>query len=240
MTYLRSTGLVFGVVVMLAACGSSAPDNAVAVRATEPAESDLEHLEPEPVLPPVGLYHEARESAAEFAAEVRRLLQLLQSGVDGGDYNPLWFIEDVMIDEFTDQRGQAAWLVGRYLRLALIVGCSNGSFSGIAVGGLRGNTISNPTPMLLFQDGRVDLRWGDGEIVPTVWLDGDEVLVLSGQAASDLLYAAARKNRLRMRTTAIRNTIVNEEFDLRNLDIAGDAIRVRDAQDEMTCALTLN
>ena len=235
---------------MLAACGSSAPDNAAAERATEPAESDLEHLEPEPVLPPVGLYHEARESAAEIASleRLERLLSL-ESGVDVGNhprwltYGPQWYIDNMMIDEFTDRRGQTAWLFGRNLRLVLIVGCSDGFFSGIAVGSLGGNEFS---PLLLFQDGSVDLRWGDGDIVPTVWLDGDEVLVLSGQGASEFLHAAARENRLRMRTTIIGNSFVNEEFDLRNLDIAEDAIRLRDpallagSPQEITCALTLN
>ena len=251
MTMNRRIGVIFGVVALLAGCTSPAPENAMPeTEAAEPAESGLEPepaesglepepaesgLEPEPAQPPVSLYHEARESAANFAALYR------ESGIDIQN-NARWLVEEVMTDEFTDRRGQAAWLLGQNARLTLIVGCSDNRISGVAVGGLGGNRIYTRTPMLLFQDGNVDLRWADGDIVSTVWRDGDEVLLLSGRRVAEFVDAASQENRLRMRATVARNSIVNDEFDLRNLDVTIDTIQLRDPDhsdgpQELTCAL---
>ncbi len=125
-----------------------------------------------------------------------------------------WVIQDVMVDEFSDERGQSAYLLGRNRLLVLIVGCSEGRATSVAIGGLGGNVLFGPRiPDVIFQNGRVDLRWGVGDVLSQDWTAG-ELLGLPVQDVAGFLTAAAPHDRLRMKTTSVGNTIVQDEFNL--------------------------
>lgn len=179
-----------------------------------------------------GLVSRARELAANSAAtalllspELRtsttQIADILQSATR-------WVIQDVMVDKFTDESGQTAYLLGRNHRLALIVGCSEGRVTSVAIGGLGGNVMFTPRPDVIFANGDVDVRWGDEGIVTQAWLDGD--LLLGVQDVPGFLDNTAWQDRLRVRAAVVRNTIIQDEFNLLNMVVTSGRVRLRDRE----------
>ena len=75
------------------------------------------------------------------------------------------------------------------------------------------------------------------------WQDSNEVVVLSGQEVSEFFVSAGQQNRLRVRASLVGNTIVNDEFNLRNLSVTEGTVQLRDPEhsegpQELTCVLT--
>ena len=106
-----------------------------------------------------GLFHESRQRTARNASIMAR--------ITGSAYeNGRWIVGPVIIDDFSDAQGQAPSTVGRNGQLVLIVGCSEGQLSGIAIGGLGGvRDGRRTTPAVIFRDGGVDFRWGEEDII---------------------------------------------------------------------------
>lgn len=197
---------------------------------------------PTPSSGQAGLLSDARQRAADVAHITLRI-----SPDAGPDNN--WRIMDPVVDEFTDSQGQSAWLFGRNYRLVLLIGCSGGEVDALAIGGLGGATsirrgrVVQETRNIIFQGGSVDLRWGEGPVEPQDWVDGDLLLAASRQNVIAFLDAAATgENRLRARARATRNRIIQDEFDLTNLEVTLDSARmVRRRSDplpleELSCA----
>lgn len=182
-----------------------------------------------------GLLHSARQQAADSAR--------VMLSIAGGDppFQTDWVVREPVIDGFTDERGQAATLMGRNYQLVLIVGCNAGRITNVAIGGLggargigRGQRI--PTPATLFQDGTVDLRWGDAPVDSQTWIDGDLVLAASGDTLAGFLDNVMRESRLRVRARLVRNRVIQDEFDLVRLEATVADVRAfnRKPQDDPT------
>ena len=184
-----------------------------------------------PALAQTGLLTSTRERAAMGK-------QVILEAAPGYEWGSDWSVGDPVVDEFTDERGQAAYLIGVNARLVLIVGCNASRVSVVGLGGLggartfRGRLIS---PNVVFQGGDVDLRWGEGPIQTRSWVDGDVVLAASGQAAADFLDASSQENRLRVRAGVVRNSVIQDEFDLSDLAVSADDVRMIGRTEELHC-----
>ncbi len=176
---------------------------------------------PAAVLAQAGILHDAREHAASVALGVIDLGGTLRPSSD-------WMVHEPVVDDFTDEIGQAATLWGQNHRLVLIVACNAGRVANVAIGGLGGGSFGRriPTPNTMFQDGGVDIRWGDGPVESYEWIDGDLVLGAPESAMIDFLDTASRESRLRMRASVVRNAIIQDEFDLSKLDVTPNIVRV--------------
>ena len=135
-----------------------------------------------------------------------------------------WMVQDPVVDDFTDEEGQAATLNGINGNLVLIVGCNAGRLYGIGVGGLAGRR----GPSVLFQNGDIQLRWGEGAIESRSWVDADRVLLIPDQSMPRFLRAATRQNRLRLRANVTRNRFIQDEFNLSRLTVSAGGIRMID------------
>lgn len=189
-------------------------------------------LIPATVSAQVGILHSAREHAAGVAAAMIDISGTLRPSND-------WMVDEPVVDDFTDEVGQAAALWGRNHRLVLIVACNAGTVANIAVGGLAGGSFMGraTTPNVLFQDGGVDIRWGGGLAESQEWIDGDLVLATSGSSMADFLDRASRENRLRMRASVVRNRVIQDEFDLVNLEVTPLTVStLSGARDGLSCA----
>ena len=178
-----------------------------------------------PAAAQAGLLEDARQSAASSTEMLNRWF--------GGNIAPdnHWSIRDPVVDDFTDERGQAASLNGTNHRLVLIMGCQQGRTNVIGIGGLGGGLTSingSRAPNLIFQHGELDLRWGEDGVVSQSWNDADLLLAARGQLMSDFLNAAAQQTRLRVRATLTRNRIIQDEFDLSNLWVSPSTVRMVD------------
>ena len=183
-------------------------------------------------LPPMslaqtGLFHAAREFAARVVIAGLDLGTASRPSVD-------WYAHEPMIDDFTDDVGQAATLWGQNQRLILIVGCRAGKIASVGIGLGGGRRV--PTPNTLFQNGDVDIRWGDGPVESIEWLDGDLVLVAPVSSTVDFLSDASRENRLRVRARLVRNTVIQDEFDLGRLEFTPLTIRFNSGPQDLSCA----
>ncbi len=166
-----------------------------------------------------GLLSLSRDLAADAVAALPRVPSA----------NSRWVIQDIMVDEFSDESGQSAYLLGRNRQLVLIVGCSEGRATSVAIGGLGGNVLFGPRiPDVIFENGRVDLRWGGGDVLSQDWMAAGELLGLPVQDVPRFWTAAAPHDRLRVRTTAVGSTIVQDEFNLLNMVVSSMRIRLRD------------
>ena len=100
-----------------------------------------------------GLFHESRRRAASVATTMTSI-------TGSANQDDRWIVGPVVIDDFSDARGQAPSTVGRNGRLILMVGCSEGQLSGIAIGGLGGvrvgRLLNRTTPDVIFRGGSVD------------------------------------------------------------------------------------
>lgn len=161
-----------------------------------------------------GLLHGAREQAAGMHNMMVRIF----GEPIGPDED--WSVHDPVIDGFTDEQSQAATLDGINGNLVLVVGCNAGSLFGVGIGGL--------TDRLLFQDGDIDLRWGDGSVDSQGWVDADRVLIVPERRLNEFLRYAARENRLRIRANVTRNRFVQDEFNLANLTVSSSTVRMDD------------
>ena len=99
----------------------------------------------------------------------------------------------------------------------------------MAIGGLGGNDLFGPrVPDVIFENGRVDLRWGGGDVLSHDWIAAGELLGLPAQDVRRFWMAAAPQDRLRVRTTAVGSTIVQDEFNLLNMVVSSMRVRLRD------------
>ena len=166
-----------------------------------------------------GLLSLSRDLAADAVAALPRVPSA----------NSRWVIQDIMVDEFSDESGQSAYLLGRNRQLVLIVGCSEGRATSVAIGGLGGNVLFGPrVPDVIFENGRVDFRWGGGDVFSHDWVAAGELLGLPAQDVPRFWTAAAPQDRLRVRTTAVGSTIVQDEFNLLNMVVSSMRVRLRD------------
>ena len=165
-----------------------------------------------------GLLHGAREQAAGFFG---LMVEIFGEPIGPDDD---WMVQDPVVDDFTDEEGQAATLNGINGNLVLIVGCNAGRLYGIGVGGLAGRR----GPSVLFQNGDIQLRWGEGAIESRSWVDADRVLLIPDQSMPRFLRAATRQNRLRLRANVTRNRFIQDEFNLSRLTVSAGGIRMID------------
>ena len=165
-----------------------------------------------------GLLHDAREEAAGYLAFMLRIFDE-PLGPDND-----WSIQDPVIDSFTDERGQTATLNGINNRMVLTVGCADGRTYAIGVGGLG----TRQSQDILFQNGNIDLRWGDGSVESHGWIDSDLVLVVPDQDLPGFLETTALHNRLRIRANVTRNRFVQDEFNLSLLTVSPNSIKMVD------------
>lgn len=146
-----------------------------------------------------------------------------------GQPSTRWVAQDIMVDEFTDERGQTAYLIGRGHRLVLIIGCDGaGRAASVAIGGLGGNVLFTPRPNVVFTSGDVDFRWGGEGIETKAWVNSG--LLLATRDVSGFLDRAAGQVRLRARATALGDTIIQDEFDLLEMVVTSQRVRLRDRE----------
>lgn len=151
-----------------------------------------------PAAAQTGLLTNARTQAANSTALL----------LTPGQPSTRWVAQDIMVDEFTDERGQTAYLIGRGHRLVLIIGCDgDGRAANVAIGGLGGNVLfTAPRPNIVFASGNIDFRWGGERIETKAWVNSG--LLLATWDVSAFLDRAAGQVRLRARATAVGNAII--------------------------------
>ena len=145
-----------------------------------------------------------------------------------GQPSTRWVAQDIMVDEFTDERGQTAYLIGRGHRLVLIIGCDgDGRAASVAIGGLGGNVLfTAPRPDVVFASGDIDFRWGGEGIETKAWVNSG--LLIATRDVSGFLDRAVGQVRLRARATLVGDATIQDEFDLLEMVVTSSRVRLRD------------
>ena len=85
-----------------------------------------------------------------------------------------------------------------------------------------------PRPNIVFASGDIDFRWGSERIETKAWVNSG--LLLATWDVSAFLDRAAGQVRLRARATAVGNAIIQDEFDLLEMVVTSQRVRLRDRE----------
>ena len=100
----------------------------------------------------------------------------------------------------------------------------------MAIGGLGGNVLfTAPRPDIVFASGDIDFRWGGEGIETRAWVNSG-LLLATRDVSGFLDRAAGGQVRLRARATLVGDTIIQDEFDLLEMVVTSQRVRLRDRE----------